>query len=1542
MSAGLRVCCPQWGATCRIVAVCLLAAGITAAQDTPPTAVSSAGEQIPVRLGALVNQGMDQCRAMWEPTAAYLSEVLGRPVYLLPLPYETVEMAVRNRSVNLLIVNSGQYAVLEKMGLARAIATMMESVGNDTSLPRFGSVIFRRADRADITHISDLAGKRLAAVGPQSFGGWAAALDYMRREGFDPEARCRQILFLDNHNAVVWAVMEGGADVGIVRSGHLEAMAARGEIDPTLFVPLWAHPLDPTGNHAILSTTPSYPNWPCAVVTGTLDESTTLAVGRALIMLTADHPAARAAGLAGWAPPLDYSPVWESLRRAGLVQPPLISLDDFTAWTRSHRMMLVPGLLTGGLVIWLLFRVFQIRQHLLIKMAELSRVSHDLASANARIHALLESGNMVLWEIDENIRFTWLSSNLLDGHTFDITAGTAPVEVVHSEDLAKVHDHLRQCVQDHLPFRDVEFRLRDRDGRWHWVSISGEPFYSDRGTLLGFRGITRSITRQKFLQQAEHTYEQEMIQWFREGPDGFLILRMPEGTIEETNPKLEQMLGFRREELIGRTMRELDVWTDLAAVAQMWHRLQRGETVHQTVPHRRRDGQVIQCAVSARLSDRQNRSRVLAVLHDITEQMAARQVELAWFERMRRLTSAAPGIAYEFRRNPDGSYCLPFASDRMYEFFGLSPEILARSAQPLFDRVHPEDIAEFLLSIQRSERTMGPWRHEFRLRHQNGNWLWFLGQSIPTWDPDGGITWRGFLLDVTESRKLGNTLREQERFLGRLLESLPVGVAVVRCDDGTVVLINPALATMTGHPQESAVGRCCADLLCGGQRETCPLHDVVPDTGYQAELFLVRSDGSRIPTLHTIRPYVTPDGTQYLLMVFTDIRERKQLEDAMRDSEHRYRQLADAIPALVWICDPEGSCVDFNRAWLEYRGRTLDQETGDGWLEGVHPEDRERVLTTFRNALAVRAEFTMIYRLLRHDGVYRWIENHGVPRFDSTGTFLGYAGGCMDVTERQEAAAYLETVMRCVQAGIFVSDGASGLLLDANREAERLTGRPRSELIGQAWHAVLTPEEPLALEPEPEQAWDTRLHTPDHQNRIVRVRQIHGTVGERSLLVQSLMDITDLRRLLESQDIDIALARRLLDAVVRPVRRHVDLGNNLSLFVEPRIWPCQKAGGDHALIRVIHDITGPSLTTLALCDQSGHEVNCVLRGVYTSLVLDNLLRGIRRPLHDRLERLNTLLEQSGVFREAEFVTGWFADLDHDSAILTCAACGQAPALLIRDGEVRLLPEPGGPGVNSPVAILPGTVFTVTAERLKPGDRIITCTDGLLEMPWRHCQRRLSTPMLARILQRIVRQIPDASVRELADTLVAAVSAFAGETVGGADSLNSADDDVSLLLMEIEPVHAATQWTLHPQSDEDLYRSVETITRELVPAWEKQGLRSSEFRLRTVLEEGLSNIWQHGHHRIPDLPIRVRAWARNDFVLELSGYGEGFEPERIPDPRMPDRLLEEHGRGIFLIRRAADSLDWCHEGRTLRAGFRRSGTAALSELDLRSIMNLLQT
>lgn len=129
----------------------------------------------------------------------------------------------------------------------------------------------------------------------------------------------------------------------------------------------------------------------------------------------------------------------------------------------------------------------------------------------------------------------------------------------------------------------------------------------------------------------------------------------------------------------------------------------------------------------------------------------------------------------------------------------------------------------------------------------------------------------------------------------------------------------------------------------------------------------------------------------------------------IQEMEGRFRAIADTAPVLIWLSAPDKLCYFFNKGWLDFTGRSMEQELGNGWAEGVHPDDFDRCLAIYISHFDARKEFSMDYRLRRHDGQYRWISDKGVPRYTSAGTFVGYVGGCMDIHDQITFSEQMET-----------------------------------------------------------------------------------------------------------------------------------------------------------------------------------------------------------------------------------------------------------------------------------------------------------------------------------------------------------------------------------------------------------------------------------------------------------------------------------------------------------------------------------------------------
>lgn len=286
-------------------------------------------------------------------------------------------------------------------------------------------------------------------------------------------------------------------------------------------------------------------------------------------------------------------------------------------------------------------------------------------------------------------------------------------------------------------------------------------------------------------------------------------------------------------------------------------------------------------------------------------------------------------------------------------------------------------------------------------------YLGFEYEEVPhEWlDEDGRVlSVLGDLLSSYFERKLASQAQSESEGRWRtLVERNPEPILIIA--DGTVLYTNDSgIKLLGGSSSEPITGRHCRDFISAEHEDTIQKWSRVMCVGAvgPVEQTIICLDGDEryvewfsVPVLYK--------GQRAAQVVIRDITERKLAERALQESEKRFRILADSAPVQIWMSDANANGTYFNQTWLTFTGRTLADEIGEGWLNSIHPDDVENFKRTFHSHLERQEGFRAEFSMRRFDGKYRWILCTGMPRHTPDGTFVGYIGSCLDITERKEA-----------------------------------------------------------------------------------------------------------------------------------------------------------------------------------------------------------------------------------------------------------------------------------------------------------------------------------------------------------------------------------------------------------------------------------------------------------------------------------------------------------------------------------------------------------
>jgi PAS domain S-box-containing protein len=370
---------------------------------------------------------------------------------------------------------------------------------------------------------------------------------------------------------------------------------------------------------------------------------------------------------------------------------------------------------------------------------------------------------------------------------------------------------------------------------------------------------------------------------------------------------------------------------------------------------------------------------------------------------LRGVMDTIPGLVWSAL--PDGD--VEFCNQRWLDYTGMSFDEIKGWGWAA--AIHPQDATDLREGWRTALVQSTHFHAEARMRRADGCYRWFLIQAVPLRDSSGRIIrWYGTNTDVEELKLAQEELQKQTSRLDQLFEQAPEAVAVLSTDD-CIVRVNKEFTRMFGYEPDEVLRRPVNDLIVpeaqiGGSLAFTRL--LKQGGRVEVETVRRRKDGTEIDVSLLAISVRTASGEHVLnYAIYRDITERKRAEERLRESEARFQAMADTAPVLIWMTGTDGLCNYFNKPWLEFTGRTMEQEVGIGWTEGVHPDDVQGCFDGFLPPFHARKPFRMEYRLRRADGEYRWVIESGIPRYTGAGEFAGYIGSNIDITDLKRAEA---------------------------------------------------------------------------------------------------------------------------------------------------------------------------------------------------------------------------------------------------------------------------------------------------------------------------------------------------------------------------------------------------------------------------------------------------------------------------------------------------------------------------------------------------------
>ena len=735
-------------------------------------------------------------------------------------------------------------------------------------------------------------------------------------------------------------------------------------------------------------------------------------------------------------------------------------------------------------------------------VSALSLSADRVSETEGRLELVSELAPVMLWMSDVAgrcvllnlaLRRFWGVSGIDDDFDFS--------RYLHPADKDRVSEATRRAVERREPL-EVEARYQRADGAWRILHTEARPRHGPDGVFEGMIGVNVDVTEARAAETALREREAQLQAMVDQASAGIARVAL-DGSILSANARYAEILGVPHERVVGLTTEAVSHPDDVERTREALREALRSGGAQLEKRYIRPEGSIVWVVISVRALTGPGGlvEGYIAVIVDITDAKAAEAALRESEARFRLMADTAPSPVW--LTNAEGE--VEFVNAALVEFYGQpASDILGHVWRTA---IHPED-AQLVAEAQDAHRpARQPYGFEARFQRADGAWRWMRVAVNPRFDAAGVfLGYVGMSFDVTDSRKAIEAVARQERrqsFLLALIDSIrdltTAEAIMARVEESLGAELNAArvgygevdqqrgLVAMTRDwttGVASAAGEFTLEDIGAGliadlaEGRTVRISDVREDPRTRDALPVFE----RLQTRSLMRTPLIRGGQLRAFLYAHDSRvrdwtddecdllqevaartwaeiERTRAEAELRESEERFRAIADTAPVLIWVTAQDRSRAFVNQAYVAFSGGGYEEARQLDWREILHPNDHDRIVAESLAGEATGQPFSLEARYRRHDGEYRWLKSFSRPRFGEGAEVIGFVGVAFDVTDMRESQARLQesetrfrTVADSAPVQIWMTD-AEGDIAFANRRY-RAFFNVGDESLGSSWRAA--------------------------------------------------------------------------------------------------------------------------------------------------------------------------------------------------------------------------------------------------------------------------------------------------------------------------------------------------------------------------------------------------------------------------------------------------------------------------------------------------------